>query len=55
VESSQGRSDCPDVGVRFYSRSAQAAGLLLHADWLNGRAIAQRRCTAAAKYNTGVL
>jgi len=29
-----------NVGVRFYSRSAQAASLLLHADWPNGRAIA---------------
>jgi len=49
VESSKGRSECPDIGPCFYSRSAQAASSLLHADWLNGGAIAQRRCAAAVK------
>jgi len=39
----------------FYSRIRQAAKLFSRSDWLNGRAIAQRRCMIAAKYNTGVF
>jgi len=54
VESSQGRSECPDVGVRFYSRSPQAASLLLHADWLNGLNVcdspAPLHCSSKVQY-----